>query len=134
MFVNDDSIISNDERERKRKEEIESKLVDKSKRENYIISINKRDNEDKSKAQSEDSIININENKRESENVVYINVKGSVCSETPARITNNRTPPPCFSPHITTIQNHLILLHFKFCLANVHSCQYEQGTSAICFI
>ena len=69
-----------------------------------------------------------------SENMVYISERRSVCSENPARITNNRTPPPCFSPHFTTIQNHLILLHFKFCLANVHSCQYEQGTSAICFI
>ena len=68
------------------------------------------------------------------ENIVYRDERRSVCGETPARITNNRTPPPCFSPHITTIQNHLILLHFKFCLANVHSCQYEQGTSAICFI
>lgn len=51
-------------------------------------------------------------------------VRGSLCSKTPARITNNRTPPPIVSPHITTIKNHLILLHFKFCLANVHSCQY----------
>ena len=98
----------------------------------------------------DDSIINCNENESERnnevenkliddsergiENIDYINVRGSLCAQHPARITNNRTPPPCFSPHITTIKFHLILLHFKFCLANVHSCQYEQGTSAICFI
>jgi hypothetical protein len=99
---------------------------------------NKRDNEDKiiDRIVSENgyNIINVNENERENENIVYIDVRGSVCSEPPTRITNNRTPPPCFSPHITTIKVHLILQHFKFCLANVHSCQYGQGTSAICFI
>lgn len=93
----------------------------------------------------DDSIINYRERKykdndkeikdseKESEKVVYINVRGSVCSETPTRITNNRTPPPCFSPHYTTIKVHLILQHFKFCVANVHSCQYGI-VQAYCFI
>ena len=62
-------------------------------------------------------------NEKDNENVDYISVRGSLCSETPARITNNRTPPPVVSPHITTIKIHLILLHFKFCVANVRSCQ-----------
>ena len=65
---------------------------------------------------SEDREINIG-------NVDYISVRGSVCSEFPRRLTLNRTPPPPFSPHLTTIKIHLILLPSKFCVANVRSCQ-----------
>ena len=116
MLVNYYSIISYRENERERKEEVDDKVKSEEIKDNENIS------------DKETNIENKNDDKKGIRNVIYIDVKGSVCGETPARITNNRTPPPCFSPHITTIQNHLILLHFKFCLANVHSCQYEQGT------
>ena len=45
--------------------------------------ISYRESDDKSKSESK-SIRESN-----SENIDYISVKGSVCSETPARITNN---------------------------------------------
>lgn len=122
MIIDDDSIISYRENERERKEEVDDKVKTEEIKDNENIS------------NKEANIENKNDDKKGIRNVIYIDVKGSVCSEPPTRITNNRTPPPCFSPHITTIQNHLILLHFKFCLANVHSCQYEQGTTANCFI
>lgn len=45
--------------------------------------INYRERKDKSNSKE------IKESKRGIENIDYISVKGSVCSETPARITNN---------------------------------------------
>lgn len=53
---------------------------------------NKRDNEDKIidriVSENGDNIINVNENERENENIVYIDVRGRLCPATPP-VANN---------------------------------------------
>jgi hypothetical protein len=133
MFVDDDSIISYKENKRERNNKVKTKLIDDSERgiENMVyINVRVRHNSITSIKSDRNCKDDYNKN---FEKVVYRDESRSVCSETPPRISNNRTPPPCFSPHITTIKFHLILLHFKFCVANVHSCQYGI-VQAYCFI
>lgn len=84
MFVNDDSIISY--------REIKDKSNNEEKEESYY------------KVKSKE----IKDSEIESENVVYINVRWSLCSELPRPITRNRTPPPHSQPNKNLTLNKTI--------------------------
>lgn len=76
-MIIDDSIISYRENERERKEGVDDKIKSEEIKDNENIS------------DKEANIENKNDDKKGIRNVIYIDVKGSVCSETPTRITKD---------------------------------------------
>lgn len=78
----------------------------------------------------ERNVINVNDNeskeKSKYENLIYINVRGRLCSATPPPVIANRTPPPPSQKHHFT-QKHQI----NFCIDENHRVLSGRATEFI---